>query len=135
MPYIFFLFLITEIYIYCASPIKGGDSTRGLSFLSKMSRQLQARKSLLIIGDSNVERNILHTGRLYCEQAESVPARNQGEYQRALKSIQPNQHKLVVFAMLTNLVVNAGNASSSTALSSWLTSIESFLSVFIKDLT
>jgi len=100
-----------------------------------MSRQLQARKSLLIIGDSNVERNILHTGRLYCEQAESVPARNQGEYQKALKSIQPNQHKLVVFAMLTNLVVNAGNASSSTALSSRLTSIESFLSSFIKDLT
>jgi hypothetical protein len=75
-----------------------------------MAHQLQAKKELLIIGDSNIERNILHTGRLYCELAESVPARNLEELSRAVDQIQPNRHKVVVFAMLTNLVISTGNA-------------------------
>ena len=100
-----------------------------------MSRQLQARKSILIIGDSNVERNIRHTGRLYCEQAESVPARNQVEYHAAVKNIQPNKHKIVVFAMTTNLVINAGNTALSADLPTRLTSIDSYLEVLIKEIT
>jgi hypothetical protein len=100
-----------------------------------MSRQLQARKSLLIIGDSNVERNILHTGRLYCEEAESVPARNQNEFNSALKRIQPNKHKLVVFAMLTNFVVSAGNSAPSADLPTRLTAIESYLKVLVGEIT
>jgi hypothetical protein len=100
-----------------------------------MSRQLQARKSLLIIGDSNVERNLLHTGRLYCEQAESVPARNHREYQAALKLIQPNKHQLVVFAMLTNLVIDAGNSAPSPSLPSRITAIDTFLKVLIQEIT
>jgi hypothetical protein len=100
-----------------------------------MSRQLQARKSLLLIGDSNVERNILHTGRLYCDEAESVPARNQNELHAALRLIQPNKHKLVVFAMLTNLVISAGNLAPSTDLRSRLTAIESYLKVLIREIT
>jgi len=122
-----------EVYFYSTAPIKAGGSARALSFNFKMSRQLQARKSLLIIGDSNVERNILHTGRLYCEQAESAPARNQNEYQAALRQIQPNKHKLVVFAMLTNLVVAAGNSASS--LPARLTSIEAYLKLLIRNIT
>ena len=100
-----------------------------------MSRQLQARKSLLIIGDSNVERNLLHTGRLYCEQAESAPARNHREYQAALKLIQPNKHKLVVFAMLTNLVIDTGNYTPAPNLPSRLLPIDSFLKSLIKEIT
>jgi hypothetical protein len=78
-----------------------------------MSRQLQANKELLIIGDSNVERNILHTGRLYCQLAESVPAQNLNELGQAVVHIQPNKHKAVVFAMLTNIVISAGNSIST----------------------
>jgi len=89
----------------------------------------------LIIGDSNVERNIRHTGRLYCEQAESVPARNQVEYHAAVKHIQPNKHKIVVFAMTTNLVINAGNTALSADLPTRLTSIDSYLEVLIKEIT
>ncbi len=40
-----------------------------LSFSPKMSRQLQA-KQFIIIGDSNVEQNLLHSGRLYFEQSD-----------------------------------------------------------------
>ncbi len=53
-----------------------------------MSRQIQAAKDLLIFGDSNVERNILHTGRLYSQSSESVPSRNLNEFTSALAQTQ-----------------------------------------------
>ncbi len=82
-----------------------------------------------------MERNLLHTGRLYCEQAESVPAINHLEYQAALKLIQPNKHKLFVFAMLTNLVIDAGNSTPSPSLPSRITAIDTFLKVLIQEIT
>ena len=89
----------------------------------------------MIIGDSNVERNILHTGRLYCEEAESVPARNLHEFHSALHLIQPNKHKLVVFAMMTNLVISAGSTISSANLPSRLAAINTFLKDLIREIT
>jgi hypothetical protein len=100
-----------------------------------MARQLQANKELLIIGDSNIERNILHTGRLYCQLAESVPARNLTELSRAVGHIQPNKHKVVVFAMLTNLVINAGNAVSTLVVSDRLIAVEACLKALLRDIT
>jgi hypothetical protein len=100
-----------------------------------MARQLQANKELLIIGDSNIERNILHTGRLYCQLAESVPARNLAELSQAVGQIQPSKHKVVVFAMLTNLVINAGNAISTLDLSPRLVAVEAFLKTLFKDIS
>ncbi len=44
-----------------------------------MARSLTA-KQFLIVGDSNVEHNLLHAGRLYSELADSVPARNLAQY-------------------------------------------------------
>jgi hypothetical protein len=99
-----------------------------------MARQLQANKELLIIGDSNVERNILHTGRLYCQLAESVPARNLVELGKAVGQIQPSRHKVVVFAMLTNLVVNAGNATPTIDPSVRLIAVEACLKSLFKDI-
>jgi hypothetical protein len=40
-------------------------------------------KEILIIGDSNVEKNLIHTGRLYSQQCESVPASNLDEFAEA----------------------------------------------------
>jgi len=100
-----------------------------------MARQLQANKELLIIGDSNVERNILHTGRLYCQLAESVPARNLLELSRAVGQIQPNKHKVVIFAMLTNLIVSTGNAVSAMDLSPRIIAIEACLKSLFKDIS
>jgi hypothetical protein len=100
-----------------------------------MARQLQANKELLIIGDSNIERNILHTGRLYCQLAESVPARNLVELGTAVSLIQPNKHKVVVFAMLTNIVVNAGNTVSTMDSAARLIAVEACLKNLFRDLT
>ena len=99
-----------------------------------MSRQLQANKELLIIGDSNVERNLLHTGRLYCQWAESVPARNLSELGKAVNLIQPSKHKVVVFAMVTNLVVSAGNSVSTLDPSVRLIAIEACLKSLFRDI-
>ncbi len=99
-----------------------------------MSRQLQANKELLIIGDSNVERNLLHTGRLYCQMAESVPARNLSELGKAVGLIQPAKHKVVVFAMITNIVIAAGNAISTLDPSARLIAIEACLKSLLRDI-
>ncbi len=110
-------------------------SVESTSFTFIMARQLQANKELLIIGDSNIERNMLHTGRLYCQLAESVPARNLAELSRAVGQIQPSKHKVVVFAMLTNLVINAGNAISTLDLNPRLVAVEAFLKTLFKDIS
>jgi hypothetical protein len=99
-----------------------------------MSRQLQANKELLLIGDSNVERNLLHTGRLYCQLAESVPARNISELGKAVGFIQPNKHKVVVFAMVTNIVISAGNAISTLEPSTRLIAVEACLKSLFRDI-
>ncbi len=99
-----------------------------------MAHQLQANKELLIIGDSNIERNILHTGRLYCQPAESVPSRNLHELSRAVGQILPNRHKVVVFAMLTNLVINAGSAVSALDIPPRLITVEACLKSLFKDI-
>jgi hypothetical protein len=100
-----------------------------------MARQLQANKELLLIGDSNVERNILHTGRLYCQLAESLPARNISELSSAVGQIQPSKHKAVVFAMLTNIIVSSGNSVATLDPSARLIAVETCLKNLFTDLT
>jgi hypothetical protein len=100
-----------------------------------MSRQLNANKELLILGDSNVERNLLHTGRLYCQLAESVPARNISELSTAVVQIQPSKHKVVVLAMLTNIIITAGNAVATLDPAPRLIAVEACLKSLFKDLT
>jgi hypothetical protein len=100
-----------------------------------MARQLQAKKELLLLGDSNVERNILHTGRLYCQMAESVPARNITELSNAVNQIQPAKHKVVVLAVLTNIIVNSGNAIATLDPSARLIAMEACLKGLFTDLT
>jgi hypothetical protein len=99
-----------------------------------MARQLQANKELLLIGDSNVERNILHTGRLYCQLADSIPARNITELSNTVNQIQHSKHKVVVFAMLTNLIVSAGNSVATLDPSARLMAVEACLKNLFTDL-
>jgi hypothetical protein len=100
-----------------------------------MARQLQASKELLLIGDSNVERNLLHTGRLYCLQSESIPARNLSEFHQVLAHLQPNKYKIVVFAMLTNIVISAGNSVSANQPAARLLTIEACLKKLVRAIT
>ncbi len=101
-------------------------STSSFPHLPRMSRQLRC-KDFLIVGDSNVHRNLLHTGLFYHQQTECGLARNTEELAEALRLIQSNNFKLVVFDMMTNLVVNAGNASASSSMSARLAAIDDCL--------
>jgi hypothetical protein len=100
-----------------------------------MARQLQAKKEILIFGDSNVERNILHTGRLYCQYAKSIPARNLSKFSVALSSLQPNKYKLVIFAMLTNIIVATGNSANTMDQEIRVKAVEAGLKALIRDIT
>jgi hypothetical protein len=100
-----------------------------------MSRQVQATKDLLIFGDSNVERNILHTGRLYSMSSESVPSRNLNEFTQALNQFQPGKYKIVVFSMFTNIAINAGNSVPVNSTASRLSAIEACLKSLLRIIT
>jgi hypothetical protein len=100
-----------------------------------MARQLLAAKELLIFGDSNVERNLSGTGRLYCSQVESVPARNLTEFHQALSQLQPNKYRIVVFAMMTNIVISAGNSVSANDTYSRIKTIEACVKKLIRSIT
>lgn len=73
-----------------------------------MARQLHV-KDILIIGDSNIRRNIARSGRYYSQSAEIGSARNLTEFAEAVKMIEPEKFKIVIFAMITNIAIDAGN--------------------------
>jgi hypothetical protein len=98
-----------------------------------MSRQ-PVTKDLLIIGDSNVERNILHTGRLYSQLCASVPARNLNEFSMALNSFKAEKYTMVVLAMLTNIVIAAGSLKTKD-VPARLLSIEACLKTLFLTIT
>ncbi len=73
-----------------------------------MARQLHV-KDILLIGDSNIRRNIARSGRYYSQSAEIGSARNLTEFAEAVKMIEPEKFKIVIFAMITNIAIDAGN--------------------------
>ncbi len=95
----------------------------------------QFTKEILIIGDSNIERNILHTGQVYSQLCDSVPARNLEEFATALKQLLPDKYRMVIFAMLTNIVVHAGGAAPTPDLQTRLLCIEACLKPLIRTIT
>jgi hypothetical protein len=66
-------------------------------------------KNILIIGDSNIRRNLARSGRYYSQSAEIGSARNLAEFTEAVKMIEPEKYKIVIFAMITNVAIDAGN--------------------------
>jgi hypothetical protein len=95
-----------------------------------MSRQL-ITKEILIVGDSNVQRHLVHSGKYYFQQSDCKVARNLEEFATAITSISAEKYKMVIFAMLTNIVVTAGNTSPGP-LASRLISIEACLKSLIE---
>lgn len=98
-----------------------------------MSRQ-QLTKDILIIGDSNVERNVLHSGRLYSELCDSVPARNSNEFSMAIRSVKADKYSVVILAMLTNIIITAGTLRT-TDTTVRLKSIEACLKELFRSIT
>jgi hypothetical protein len=73
-----------------------------------MARQIHAR-DILIIGDSNIRRNLARSGRHYSQSADIGSARNLAEFAEAVKLIEPEKYRIVIFSMLTNIVIDAGS--------------------------
>jgi hypothetical protein len=59
-------------------------------------------------------------------------ARSTAELEDSLKKIKPDQYRVVVFAMLTNLVIEAGSAG--TDMDSCMTSITEYLGGLFQEL-
>jgi hypothetical protein len=68
-----------------------------------MARLLHA-KDILIIGYSNDRRHLSRSGRSYSVTAECGTARNLSEFAEAAKMLEPDKYKIVIFAMLTNVM-------------------------------
>ena len=75
-----------------------------------MARQLQA-KQILILGNSNLRRNLAHAGRLYSQLSKVGLSRNLKEFREAANMIDPDHYKIVIFAMTINIVIAAGKTA------------------------
>jgi hypothetical protein len=97
---------------------------------STMARQLMA-KEVLIYGDSNVQRHLLHSGKYYFQQSDCEVSRNVHEFTSALQTLPQEKYKLVVFAMLTNIVIDAGQSAPGN-LFTRLGNIENCVKALVK---
>lgn len=97
----------------------------------RMVRKIQAR-DLLIIGDSDVRRKLWRAGLLYTQSSECVVAHDITEFTEAVKLLEPNKHKIVIFAMMTNIIVSAG--SNGTDHVSRIKAIDDCLDSLFKDI-
>ena len=71
-----------------------------------------AQPEFLILGDSNVKRFYTRLGLTQAQNIEFAQARNMNEVTNALSTVK-NCFKFVIFACLTNLIVDAGEAASN----------------------
>jgi hypothetical protein len=74
-----------------------------------MSRQVIS-KDVLIVGDSNIRRYLYRSGGAYSQACDCGLARNLTEFGDTLKLIESDKYRIVIFAMMTNIVIDAGSA-------------------------
>lgn len=88
-------------------------------------------KDTLIVGDSNVNRNYPRLG-YQVENVTVISARNAAEVTQALQTSFKKSYKVIILACITNLVITAGEAGSSTT--ERLSSIGDVITTFISQL-
>ena len=71
-----------------------------------------AQPEFLIIGDSNVKRFYTRIGLAQAQNITFAQARNMNELSTAISSIS-DAYKFVVLAFITNLIIDAGDASAN----------------------
>ncbi len=79
-----------------------------------MARQVLS-KDLLIIGDSNIRRYLYRSGGAYSQACDCGVARSLTEFEDTLKMIDSSKYRLVIFAMMTNIVIDAGSVGHDQA--------------------
>jgi hypothetical protein len=73
-----------------------------------MSRQVIER-DVLILGDSNVRRYLGRCGGAYTQACDCGLARNMSEFGNHLKMVDATNYRIVIFAMMTNILIDAGS--------------------------
>jgi hypothetical protein len=73
-----------------------------------MARQVISR-DVLILGDSNIRRYLYRCGGAYSEACDCGMARSLSEFGQNLKMVDNPSYRIVVFAMFTNIVIDAGS--------------------------
>ena len=96
-----------------------------------MSRQVIS-KDVLIVGDSNIRRYLYRSGGAYSQACDCGLARNLTEFGDTLKLIESDKYRIVIFAMMTNIVIDAGSAGHDH--SSRYDAIEECLSPLLENL-
>jgi len=96
-----------------------------------MSQQVQAR-NLLILGDSNIRRYLYRAGGAYSLTCDCGLARNMTEFGNSLKMVESTNYRIIVFAMLTNILIDAG--STGTDHTTRMDAIEECLNPLIENL-
>ncbi len=95
-----------------------------------MSQQVRAR-NLLVLGDANVRRYLYQAGGAYSETCDCGVVRNLSEFGTSLKMVESTHYNIIIFAMLTNIVIDAG--SEGTDHASRLNAIEECLSPLLEN--
>ena len=73
-----------------------------------MSRQVVER-DVLILGDSNVRCYLGRCGGAYTQACDCGLARNMSEFGNHLKMVDATNYRIVIFAMMTNILIDAGS--------------------------
>ena len=74
-----------------------------------MSRQVLS-KDTLIIGNSNIRRYLYRSGGAYSQTCQCGLARNLTEFGETLSLLDSDNFRVVIFAMMTNIVIDAGSS-------------------------
>jgi len=72
-------------------------------------------KDLLILGDSNVRRYLYRAGGAYSQACDCGQARNLTEFGNTLSMLEAKDYRIVIFAMMTNIVIDTGSAGHDQA--------------------
>ncbi len=83
--------------------------TSALSLTSAMAQLIA--KDLLIIGNSNIRRYLYRAGGAYSQACDCGIARNLTEFGNSLKMIESKNYRIVIFAMMTNIVIDTGSTN------------------------
>jgi len=81
--------------------------TSCLSFIHLMAQHVA--RDVLILGDSNVRRYLGRCGGAYTQACDCGLARNMSEFGSSLRMVEANNYRIVIFAMMTNVVIDAGS--------------------------
>jgi hypothetical protein len=73
-----------------------------------MAQQVISR-DVLILGDSNIRRYLNRCGGAYTLACDCGMARSMTEFGNSLKMVEAPNYRIVIFAMMTNIIIDAGS--------------------------